>query len=382
MRVKNLFLIALALGAVSCTTMNKYVAIESSLAEMRKDSLALAEQIAENNKRIDELVARTISLSRDTLRLYSDNAALKQSLDDNAERSRQEIARLTSQMNASSRKFSSNSNPDAGRVLKISSALNNSVKGVGEEMRLVLRNEKNTLYNIAYSDWAVSVTISDELLYDFVDIDGKKVPDKSKLSKGGLSIVAKVSKIIVEKANYDIVVREYVGVRSPELKYIPSSMFDDISEIETEKLELLIDSLMQKGILDFQKELVDLNIAFKEEDFNVDSLGLITPMANIKSKITEAEKNRIIEENKSKERTKDKYRHLMGNMKMKGGLNSNDRTSAIMRLLMNECYEKLGANTISKDATYVKMESKIEGDNGVVFIFRPKLTDLYKQIEK
>lgn len=197
-----------------------------------------------------------------------------------------------------------------------------------------------------------------------------------------MQIVNNISKIIVEKANYDITVREYIGVRSPKINYIPKSVFDEISEIETEKLSSLIDSLMEKGILDFHKDRKELKLNISDNDLNVDSLGLITPEANIKSKISEAERARLEEENKSKERTKDKYRSMMKNMRTESVLRSHDRTSSIMKVLMESCYEKLGANTISKDASYVKLESKIEGDNGVVFIFRPKLTDLYTQIEK
>lgn len=350
---------------MSCVSMKKFSSIEQSYSNMKKDSIRLTTQIKVQNDRIDDLTRRNISLGIDSLRLYSEFSSLLEKYQNDMEDNRVEIARLNAHLYGNSkRNYNSNAN-NATRILKIVSSLSKSMGMFAKDINNILFNYNKSLYSINNHNWELSIILKDSLLYPAVDDNGKIAYDYRRLTRDGEIILSKIASMIAEKENYDVVVREYISINSPNLIQIPSAKTDDIFISKTE-INAIIDTIISvnHAITTKPNSITGNAVIDPTQSNRMDSIRAIQEAERIKSREVE----RLSQIAKEKDMSSRK---------------AADHTTVIMRAIMKSCYYNMGSNKISRDVSYVKSRMPQEENMGSIeIIFRPNLSGLYDLIQE
>lgn len=353
---------------MSCVSMKKFSSVEKAYANLKNDSVALSSQIKEQSDRIDDLTRRTISLGIDSLRLYGEYTALLEKYKNDIEENRQEIARLNAHLyGTSKRNYNNSANSSTSRILKIFNSLSKSMNTFAKEISNTLFHYNKSLYSIENRNWELSIVLRDSLLFPAVDDNGKIAYDHRRLTRDGEIVLAKIASMIVEKDNFDVVVREYININSPNLSYIPSAKIDEVN-ISKNEITAIIDTILyvNQNISSKPKDSAAGNAVIDIAQSNrIDSLKALQEAERIKNKEIE----RLATIAKEKDRA---YRKAA------------DRTSVVMRTLMKNCYYNMGSNKISRDVSYIKSGGVVkEQELGwVEIIFRPNLSGLYDLIQE
>lgn len=367
--VRKLLLLLIILHTVSCVSMKKFSSVNTLLADMKKDSLAMSTKIKESNERIDELLRRNISLGSDTLRLHSEYRALLEKHERICEENHQELVRLNAQVHGTSRRASSSAS--GGRVTKASSSLSKSISSLGNEINSILSNENKSLYKINPKNWELTILLRDSLLYVPVIDNDRIVYDHNRLSPKGEMLLSKLASMIVEKDNFDVVVRENIFINSPYLKYIPNAKVEELTTIDKEVVTAVIDTLMNRGVVSYVttrpaeiNTITDNAVIDARESQRLDSLRAMREAERIKQQ----ELSRRAELIRQSERAK----------RMAA-----DRTTVVMRALMRQCYSNLGSTRLSRDVSYMKvgLNTPLPENDWIEIIIRPDVSELQKLLK-
>ncbi len=372
--MKNYFIPALAFIVIfthGCVTMKSFTNVSDSATKLKADSTNMAAQIAKLQEQVDRLTISTIDLGRDTLRLYSDIVSERENYNEQIEEYKYEIAALTAQVQGSSRHVNRYVESRGGeswqKSVTMYRAIAKSIKGIAEEMRLILRTENPQNYTLLNTKLELSVMLSDELLFAKKE-DGTY--DRNSLSSSGVAILGKIGAAIVSKANYDIVIREYIGVDDPTLENVPSASFIEQPLATKEAVLATINSMIEQGLFVYSipKHLTE---PVKVDSMNVEGLSVIDP-----EQVRKQDSIKYVNDVALKLEKQAEHTAQMTNQIIQEKALEDDRTTIIIKELIDVCYNKLGSHNISKDATYRK---SLSGNiyNGIEIIFRPNAAELY-----
>lgn len=385
MKIKFFICFFLLVGTLSCTSMKKYLIAEEQLTQLRADSVTKEQTISTLNARVDELVKRTIALGRDTLRLFSENTALKTLNSELDERSRLDISKMSAQLQSSSaRRFGSNNTQDNQKLKhidKVSGALMTSMGSIKKELLVTLSRHDAASYSINTDKWGVVLRLSDDLLFDHSIVGGVKVYDRSKLSLSGTMIVSRLAYLIVEKDKIHVSVKEYVPLRQAKVGSMPTSHIGDMKTVDYEAVEKVIDSLLTDGVLSFS------TLDKPQEMFYLPMEAADSSrVGELIAQMRENTSQYLIDStqySQSMSDAKTKYIRYMSNLneqKQIGAAADKDRTTRVMELLLERCYNKLGANEVTKNAVYLRTVDKAY--QGVEIVISPKLDILFEAVNE
>lgn len=351
--------------------MKKFSSVDALLADMKSDSIEKAKIIIEQNSRIDELLRRNISLGRDTLRLFSNYTALQEKFERTSEENRQDIVRLNAQLQGTSKRISNSS--AGGKISKMSTSITKSINNFGNDLRQVLNNHSKAHWNVESKNWDLVITLHDSLLYVPLIDNDKIVYDHNRLSRNGEYLLSRLSSVIVEKDNFDVVVREYIYINSPYLRFIPNAKTESMTSFDKEAIVAVIDTLMTRGVV------------------SINTMSAIKPSDTIYSKngvfdLEQSRKQDSIKFAQETERVKQAELQRMteiARQRDREQRRAADRTTVVMRAMMKNCYNNLGKTKISRDASYVKADGNTEttDSNWIEIILRPNMTELHNIIK-
>lgn len=360
-----LFIILILL--CSCVSMKQFTSVSLLYSQIQKDSVEMQNDIIKKDADIADLIKLNISLGTDTLRLHKEHSLLSNKYTMDIQEGKDEIGRLSSRIYGIGERETFMKENEELRILKISSSINNTLSSSAWQLEESLLSYNRSHYDIENKNWELKILIRDTILYQPFEDGGFNY---GKLSKTGKKIISQISKIIVEKDNFDLIVKEYVYINSPELIYLPPARIvveqPTVRMIAIEDDTIYNDTSLESKIY----EHFDPVERAKMEEIRIEKARQTKIMKErIRSyRLTQEKKNREIEQ----EETKKRIRHLR-NMKV------NDRTTVIMRHIVSHCYPKLGKNSISKDVTYIKFEQSTEeiGEGWIEIIMRPDIEILY-----
>lgn len=368
--VRKLIGFIVILYMFSCVSMKKFSSVNTLLTEMKKDSTQTARIMNSQNDRIDDLLRRNISLGRDTLRLFNDYFNLLERFERTKEDNRLEIARLNTQLRGSSKR--SNNSQINGRVSKVASSLSKSTASLGDEIAYFLRQQNKSLFSIDNKNWELVIRLRDSLLYMPVTYNTHVEYDRSRLTREGEALLAKIASMLVEKDNFDITTREYIYVNSPRLQNIPHARIEDLSTPNKKVLEAVIDTLVNKGVMVINTTNSSLRtnemIAQRsgvidiEQSYRRDSINAVREAERIRRE----ELERVAEYNKQKERA---YLHSI------------DRSTVIVRTLMKYSYHNMGSSKITREVSYIKLKHGEREGDWIEIVLRPSIGELYETIK-
>lgn len=370
--MKKLITLLIVLHTVSCVSMKKFSSVDALLAGMKKDSIEQAKVMIDQNSRIDELLRRNISLGRDTLRLFSNYVTLLEKHERTSEENRQEIVRLSAQLQGTSKRMS-NAN-SGGRVTKMATSIAKSINNLGNDLRQVLCNEEKALWNVESKSWDLVITLHDSLLYVPVMDYNKTVYDHNRLSGKGEYLLGRLASLMIEKDNFDIVVREYIYINSPHLQYIPNAKTESMTLLDKETVVAVIDTLMTRGVVTINtspsvkpsdtvfsnNRVLDLELSRKQDSIK---------MAREAERIKQIEMERMAE---------------VARMRAREKRRAADRTTVVMRALMRNCYTNLGKSKLSRDVSYVKAgcDTEMEDNGWIEIILKPNMAELFNIVKE
>lgn len=201
----------LAAGLTACVSPRKYIRVSELYTACRADSAKYRNEAEQYREERNRYQAESLRLMQDTMRLYNAYNQTEQKYNQLLNKGYEEAARVTRQLDENKKRYSLTL-PAKSRTETIAQGMDEAIGVVKRSLQTSLGAYAGRGIGIRQEEWSLIIRLNDSLIFE---------RGCQTLSATGKGIVNSITDVVMEKNNFDVIVKERTPnaflYRNPEI---------------------------------------------------------------------------------------------------------------------------------------------------------------------